>query len=74
MEKQAEENIIGTEIIYIDGIKYHSETKIVPFGKGTILVTNNTPILTPKERERRKQEINDRLYAVFSKYVKSENT
>ena len=74
MERRTDENIIGTEIVYIDGEKYHSETKNAPFGKGTIKVINYTPILSPKERERRRQEINDRLYAVFSKYAKSKNT
>jgi len=50
-------------------IKYNSETKTVPLGDGkTITITNNTPILTAKEREKRKKEIEQRLYNVFSKY------
>jgi hypothetical protein len=50
-------------------LEYRSETKTVPFGDGkTIIIRNNTPILTPKERERRKKEIEQRLYTVFSKY------
>ena len=49
--------------------KYHSETKTVPFGDGrTITIRNNTPVLNPKERERRKRDIEQRLYSVFSKY------
>jgi oligoendopeptidase F len=48
---------------------YHSETKTVPFGNGkTITIENLTPVLNPKERERRKKEIEQRLYDVFSKY------
>ena len=52
--------------------KFHSETKTVPFGNGTIIIENLTPILTPKERERRKKEIEKRLYDVFSKYTKKQ--
>jgi len=49
--------------------QYQSETKTVPFGDGkTIVIKNNTPVLTPKERERRRKEIEQRLYSVFSKY------
>ena len=55
-------------------IQYHSETTTVPFGDGqTILIRNNTPILSPKERERRKKEIEQRLYKVFSKYKSGTN-
>jgi oligoendopeptidase F len=50
-------------------IQYESEIKTVPCGDGkTITIKNNTPILTEKERERRKKEIEQRLYSVFSKY------
>lgn len=50
-------------------VNYETETKIVPFGNGTIRLTNLTPILTPKERERRKREIEQRLFDVFVKYA-----
>ena len=50
-------------------IKYESEIKTVPFGSGTIRVEHLTPILSPKERERRKREIETRLYDVYSKYA-----
>jgi len=49
-------------------IKYESEIKTVPFGDGTIVIENLTPILSPKEREKRRREIETRLYDVFSKY------
>ena len=50
-------------------IKYNSETKTVPLGDGqTITINNHTPVLSPKERERRKKELEQRLYSVFSKY------
>jgi len=49
-------------------IKYQSEVKTIPFGDKTIVLENLTPVLTPKERERRKNEIEKRLFDVFSKY------
>jgi len=50
-------------------VKYKSEVKTAPFGKGTIRVENLTPVLSPKEREKRKREVESRLYSVFSKYA-----
>ena len=50
-------------------VKFRSEVKVVPFGKGTIRVENLTPVLSPKEREKRKREVESRLYSVFSKYA-----
>ena len=48
--------------------KYKREVKTVPFGNGTIIVENLTPVLSQKEREQRKREIEKRLFDVFSKY------
>jgi len=50
-------------------VKYQSEIKTVPFGDKTITIENLTPILPPKERERRRREIEKRLFDVFSKYA-----
>ena len=50
-------------------IQYHSEIKTVTLGNRTITVENLTPILTPDERERRKREVERRLFDVFCKYV-----
>jgi hypothetical protein len=52
-------------------VKYHSEIVTVPMGDRTFTIENLTPILPPKERERRRQEIEKRLYDVFSKYAAS---
>ena len=49
-------------------VKYNIETKTVQFANKTITVENLTPILSDKERERRKKEIEQRLFDVFSKY------
>ena len=50
-------------------VKFESEVKVVPFGGGMIRVENLTPVLSPKEREKRKREIETRLFDVFSKYT-----
>ncbi|MCC8123276.1 MAG: hypothetical protein LIO58_07030 [Oscillospiraceae bacterium] len=50
-------------------VKYQSEIKTATMGDRTITIENLTPILPPKEREKRKQEIEQRLFNVFSKYA-----
>jgi hypothetical protein len=50
-------------------VKYQSEVRVVPFGNDTIRIENLTPILPPKERERRRREVEQRLFDVFSKYA-----
>ena len=49
-------------------IRYESEVKTVPFGGGTIRLENLTPVLSAKERAKRRREVEIRLYDVFSKY------
>ena len=49
-------------------VKYRSEIKTVRLGEKMITLENLTPVLSPKERERRKREIEKRLYDVFIKY------
>ena len=55
--------------ILLSQVKFESEVKIVPFGNGKIRVENLTPVLSPKDREKRKREIEIRLFDVFSKYT-----
>ena len=50
-------------------VKFESEVKVVPFGGGTIRLEHLTPVLSPKEREKRKREIEILLFNVFSKYA-----
>lgn len=50
-------------------VKYQREVKTVPLGGKTITIENLTPVLSPKEREKRKREIEKRLFDVFSKYA-----
>ena len=50
--------------------KHHSEVKAVSFGGKIIKFESLTPILSPKERERRKKEVEKQLFNVFAKYAK----
>ena len=52
-------------------VKFHSEIKPFQIGDKTIPLEHLTPILPPKERERRKRDIEKRLYDVFIKYDKT---
>jgi len=49
--------------------QFEREIKTISFGDRTITIENLTPVLPPKERERRKREIETRLFDVFSKYA-----
>ena len=49
-------------------VTYQRETKAVAFQGKTSVLENLTPVLPPKEKERRKKEIERSLYDVFSKY------
>ncbi|MEY8311417.1 hypothetical protein AALA61_05375 [Oscillospiraceae bacterium 42-9] len=49
--------------------KYQSEVTTVVMGERTITIKNLTPILPQKEREKRKREVEQKLFDVFSKYA-----
>ena len=49
--------------------KYRSEIKTAVMGERTITIKNLTPILPQKEREKRKREVEQKLFDVFSKYA-----
>jgi len=51
-----------------NALEYRSEIKTIPFCGRTITIENLTPVLTAKERDKRKKEIEQRLFDVFSKY------
>ena len=57
-----------------NALEYHSEIKTIPFCGKTMTVENLTPVLTQKQREQRKREIEQRLYNVFSKYAAGTKT
>ena len=48
-------------------VTYQREIKSVPFQGKIIVLESLTPVLSPKEKEQRKKEIERRLYDVFSK-------
>ena len=49
-------------------VTYERETKSFAFQGKIIVLESLTPVLSPKEKEQRKKEIERRLYDVFSKY------
>lgn len=48
----------------VQSVTYQSETKTVPFQGKTIVLESLTPVLSPKEKEKRKKEIERCLYEV----------
>jgi hypothetical protein len=69
MLSRAENSITGEVDAMPAPIQFRSEVKTVPFGEGTMTIENLTPILSPKEREKRRREIENSLYSVFVKYA-----
>ena len=49
--------------------KYTEESRTVIFQGKPITVTEFTPILSPEQREKRKKEIEHKLYGIFKKYA-----
>lgn len=52
----------------VQTINYEKETRTVPFQGKTIVLECFTPVLSPEEKAKRKEEIEKRLYSVFIKY------
>ncbi len=48
--------------------KYITKTRTVTADGKTYTITELTPILSPEEREKRKREIEQTLYEVYSKH------
>jgi hypothetical protein len=49
-------------------VRFDVETKTVMFQGKPITLTNRTPIFTPEQREKRRREIERRLYDVVSRH------
>jgi len=47
---------------------YKKETKTIFFQGKQIILESHTPVLSPKQQESRKREIEQELYEVFCKY------
>ena len=58
----------------VQSVTYQSETKIVHFQGKSIVLESLTPVLSPKEKAKRKKEIERCLYEVFSKYRRASDT
>ena len=67
-ETLANTPILKRRFSMTQAVTYQRETKSVPFQGKTIVLESLTPVLSPKEKEQRKKEIERRLYDVFSKY------
>lgn len=50
-------------------VQYQNEVTTARLGNRKIRLENLTPILSPKEHEERRREIESRLYDVFVKYA-----
>jgi hypothetical protein len=50
-------------------VKYAEEKTTALFQGKTITVIHLTPVLSLEEREKRKREIESRLYGIFKKYA-----
>lgn len=61
----------GKEAQMVQSVTYQRETRTVPFQGKNIVLESLTPVLSPKEKEKRKKEIERCLYDVFSKYRQS---
>ena len=51
-------------------LDFKVETKTVIFQGKNITLINKTPVFTPEQREKRRQEIERKLYDVVKKYGK----
>lgn len=54
-------------------VQYRSEIRTVTNGGRAITIENLIPILPPKERERRRREVEKRLFDVLIKYAGQES-
>lgn len=52
----------------VRAVTYQSEKQSVYFQGKLIVLENLTPVLSQDERDKRKREIENHLYDVFSKY------
>lgn len=52
----------------VQAVTYQSDKQSVYFQGKLIVLENLTPILSPEEKKKRKREIENNLYDIFSKY------
>ena len=54
-------------------VKYDVKTSTVIFQGKPITLVERTPILSPRQREQRKKEIEGKLFNIFKKYANTDN-
>lgn len=52
----------------VQAVTYQSDKQSVYFQGKLIVLENLTPIFSPEEKKKRKREIENNLYDIFSKY------
>lgn len=52
----------------VQAVTYQSDKQSVYFQGNLIVLENLTPVLSPEEKKKRKREIENNLYDIFSKY------
>ena len=52
----------------VQAVTYQSDKQSVYFQDKLIVLENLTPVLSPEEKKKRKREIENSLYDIFSKY------
>lgn len=52
----------------VQAVTYQSDKQSVYFQGKLIVLENLAPILSPEEKKKRKREIENNLYDIFSKY------
>ena len=52
----------------VQAVTYQSDKQSVYFQGKLIVLENLTPVLSPEEKKKRKREIENNLYDIFSKY------
>ena len=52
----------------VQTVTYQSDKQSVYFQGNLIVLENLTPVLSPEEKKKRKREIENNLYDIFSKY------
>ena len=52
----------------VQAVTYQSDKQSVYFQGKLIVLENLTPVLSPEEKKKRKREIENNLYDIFSRY------
>ena len=67
-ETLANTPILKRRFSMVQAVTYQSDKQSVYFQGKLIVLENLTPVLSPEEKKKRKREIENNLYDIFSKY------